>query len=67
LASRIIALGRRGNGVLAVVGPIFRPEKYGIAVPDGSLLRKSINETLLAMYQDGTYEQIYGKGFSSSR
>ncbi|SDR33559.1 amino acid ABC transporter substrate-binding protein, PAAT family [Paraburkholderia fungorum] len=58
---------RRGNGALAIVGPIFRPEKYGIAVANGSPLRKSINETLLAMYEDGTYEQIYGKWFSSSK
>jgi ABC-type amino acid transport substrate-binding protein len=58
---------RIGKGVLAVVGPIFRPEKYGIAVPNGSPLRKSINETLLTMYEDGTYEQIYRKWFSSSQ
>jgi ABC-type amino acid transport substrate-binding protein len=58
---------RRGNGVLAVVGPIFRPEKYGIAVANGSPLRKPINEALLAMYEDGTYEQIYGKWFSPAR
>ncbi|WP_233837276.1 transporter substrate-binding domain-containing protein [Paraburkholderia sp. ZP32-5] len=55
---------RRGNGALAVVGPIFRPEKYGIAVANGSALRKPINEALLSMYEDGTYEQIYGKWFS---
>lgn len=59
--------GRRGNGVLAVVGPVFRPEKYGIAVANGSALRKRINEALLAMYEDGTYEQIYGKWFSSGK
>ncbi|PQV49168.1 transporter substrate-binding domain-containing protein [Paraburkholderia sp. BL21I4N1] len=58
---------RRGNGELIVVGPLFRPEKYGIAVANGSALRKSINETLLAMYEDGTYEQIYGKWFSSQK
>jgi ABC-type amino acid transport substrate-binding protein len=58
---------RRGNGSLVVVGPIFRPEKYGIAMANGSLLRKSVNETLLAMYEDGTYEQIYGKWFSANK
>ncbi|WP_181969920.1 transporter substrate-binding domain-containing protein [Paraburkholderia sp. DHOC27] len=58
---------KRGNGVLAVVGPIFRPEKYGIAVANGSALRKSINETLLAMYEDGTYEQIYSKWFAANK
>jgi polar amino acid transport system substrate-binding protein len=56
-----------GNGVLAVVGPIFRPEKYGIAVANGSGLRKPINEALLAMYEDGTYEQIYGKWFGAKK
>jgi ABC-type amino acid transport substrate-binding protein len=58
---------KRGNGVLVVVGPIFRPEKYGIAVANGSPLRKPINEALLAMYVDGTYEQIYGKWFSPGK
>lgn len=60
-------VAKRGNGALAVVGPIFRPEKYGIAVANGSALRKAINETLLAMYGDGTYEQIYGKWFSPGK
>ncbi|QGZ59447.1 transporter substrate-binding domain-containing protein [Paraburkholderia acidiphila] len=59
--------GRLGNGSLAVVGPIFLPAKYGIAVANGSPLRKTINETLLGMYQDGTYEQIYQKWFSASK
>jgi ABC-type amino acid transport substrate-binding protein len=58
---------KRGNGVLTVVGPIFRPEKYGIAVRNGSPLRKPVNEALLAIYEDGTYEQIYGKWFSSAK
>ncbi|MBP0593977.1 transporter substrate-binding domain-containing protein [Paraburkholderia sp. LEh10] len=58
---------KRGNGVLAVVGPIFRLEKYGIALANGSPLRKSINEALLAMYEDGTYEQIYGKWFAPGK
>jgi polar amino acid transport system substrate-binding protein len=59
--------GRLGNGTLAIVGPVFRPEKYGIAVANGSALRKSINEALLAMYEDGSYERIYGKWFAQSK
>ncbi|GGP24888.1 transporter substrate-binding domain-containing protein [Silvimonas amylolytica] len=58
---------QQGNDMFTVVGPIFRPEKYGIAIANGNAIRKSINETLLAMYVDGTYEQIYGKWFSSSK
>jgi polar amino acid transport system substrate-binding protein len=55
---------KRGKGVLQVVGPIFRPYKIGFVVREGSPLRKRINEALLAMYADGTYEDIYGKWFS---
>ena len=55
---------RRGNGVLQVVGPIFAAQKYGIAVPDGSPLRKQINKALLEMYEDGRYKTLYDKWFS---
>jgi polar amino acid transport system substrate-binding protein len=55
------------NRPLQVVGPIFRPYKIAIAVRNGSPLRKPINEALLAMYQDGTYEDIYAKWFAQSR
>jgi ABC-type amino acid transport substrate-binding protein len=46
---------------------VFRPEKYGIVVALGSPLRKRINEALLAVYQDGTYEQIHDKWFKQQR
>ena len=49
---------RRGNGVIQVVGPVFRPEKYGIAVASGSPLRKQINQALLTTYGDGSYEEV---------
>ncbi len=49
---------------LQIVGPVFMPEMYGIAVALGSPLRKRINEALLEVYQDGTYEKIYGDWFA---
>jgi len=55
---------KRGKGVLQVVGPIFRPYKIGFVVREGSPLRKRINEALLAMYADGTYEDIHAKWFA---
>lgn len=55
---------KRGQGVVQVVGPLFRPEKYWIAVAEGSPLRKRINEALFELYEDGTYEQIRAKWFS---
>ncbi len=56
-----------GSGELRVVGPLFRPVKYGIAIASGSPLRKRINEALLAMYADGTYEEIYRKWFAETK
>jgi ABC-type amino acid transport substrate-binding protein len=58
---------RLGSGELQVVGPLFRPLKYGIAVARGSPLRKRINEALLAMFADGSYEEIYRKWFAQTR
>jgi ABC-type amino acid transport substrate-binding protein len=58
---------KQGKGVLQVVGPIFRPEKYAIAVAVGSTLRKPINEALLELFDDGTYERIRARWFSQSR
>lgn len=55
---------KRGNGVLQVVGPIFAAQKYGIAVADGSSLRKRIDKALLEMYEDGRYRALYNKWFS---
>ena len=54
---------RRGDGRLRVVGPLFAPDKYGIAVADGSPLRKQINRALLQMYEDGSYDEIHNKWF----
>ena len=53
-----------GAGVAALVGPLFKPEKYGIALPHGSELREPINEVLLEMYQDGTLQEIEEAWFS---
>jgi polar amino acid transport system substrate-binding protein len=57
----------RGGDVLQVVGPIFQPQKYAIAMAIGSPHRKQINETLLTMFQDGTYEDIHAKYFSTGK
>ena len=55
------------NRMLQVVGPIFRPYKIAVAVRNGSPLRKRINEALLAIYQDGTYDDIYARWFAQSK
>gem|GEM_PF-2585280 len=42
---------------LVVLGAVFNPEDYGIALPNDSPLRESINRALLALKEDGTYDR----------
>lgn len=55
---------REGNGQVQVVGPLFMPERYAIAVGEGSALRKPINQALLQMAADGTYERLRANWFA---
>ncbi len=57
-------VAKRGQGVLQVVGPVFEPERIGIAVPEGSPLRKRINTAMDELYEDGSYEEIYSRWFT---
>ena len=52
-----------GKGKVQTVGAIFRKENYGIAFPDKSPLRKRVNEVLLKLKENGTYDQLYSKWF----
>ena len=60
-------IATRGPSMASLVGPVFRPEKYAIALPLGSPLRKRINAVLLAMQADGTLEDIQRKWFGTGR
>jgi len=55
-----------GKGKVQVVGPIFRKENYGIVFPDKSPLRKRVNEALLKLRENGTYDQLYKKWFGGN-
>lgn len=61
-----------GQGKVRVVGPVFKKENYGIAFPQGTelkrktSLRKKINEALLKMREDGTYDKLYDTWFRVS-
>ena len=54
----------KGRGKVRVVGRIFRKENYGILFPRGSELRKRINESLLKMREDGSYDDLFDRWFS---
>ena len=57
---------RDGAGRVQVVGAPFRKEDYGIVFPPSSKLRKPVNEALLKLREDGTYQAIYDKWFFAS-
>jgi len=52
-----------GKGKVQVIGSIFRKESYGILFPSDSTKRKPVNETLLTLKENGTYDRLYVKWF----
>ncbi len=43
---------------IKTVGPIIRPENYGILMAQGSALTEQINIALLRLRENGTYERL---------
>lgn len=54
-----------GKGKVLMVGSPFRKENYGILFPLNSPYRKRVNNALLSLEEDGTYQELYDKWFSS--
>jgi len=52
-----------GEGKVRTTGPVFEPEYYGIALPEGSPLLEPVNAAILAMIEDGTYEDLQRRWF----
>ncbi|PTQ74956.1 transporter substrate-binding domain-containing protein [Celeribacter persicus] len=58
-------VAHEGKGKARLVGPIFLPENYGIALPTNSPYADQINHSLLKLREDGTYDTIYRKWFGA--
>ena len=56
----------RGRNTAQLAGPPFLRENYGIALPTGSPLAEPINQSLLRLRENGTYERIYRKWFGKN-
>ncbi len=52
-----------GKGDLEAVGSIFKSEKYGIAFPQGSQLRETVDQILLQLQEQGVYQELNQKYF----
>jgi polar amino acid transport system substrate-binding protein len=59
------AANRYGKDKLAVVGQIFSPDKYGIALATNSPLREKINGTLLELQKSGKVAELTTKWFGA--
>lgn len=53
----------QGRAQASMAGPIFLRENYGIAFPTGSPLVEEVNQALLALRENGSYDQIYRRWF----
>ncbi len=55
----------KGKGKVQLAGAVFRPDKFGIALPSGSNLLERINTSILEIKEDGTYEKLQKKWFGN--
>ncbi|MCX7314063.1 MAG: transporter substrate-binding domain-containing protein [Hyphomicrobiales bacterium] len=53
-----------GKGQVHLIGTPFRKEDYGIVFQPNNPLRKRVNNALLALREDGTYQKIHDKWFA---
>lgn len=58
-------VAHEGVGQARLIDRVFRPENYGIALPEGSPLREPINRALLGLTESGGYRDLVEKWFGS--
>jgi polar amino acid transport system substrate-binding protein len=52
-----------GEGRVRTTGPVFEPEYYGVALPEGSPLVEPVNAAILSIIDDGTSEDLERRWF----
>lgn len=57
----------QGAGRVSVVGSIFQKQSYGIALQSNSSYREPINQALLKLKENGTYDRLYEKWFGETQ
>ena len=56
----------RGAGKAQLLDRIYRPENYGMAFPSGSETQEVVDQAILSLREDGTYDQLLTKWFGSA-
>lgn len=59
-------VANNGRGRARLMDKVFKPENYGIALPTGSPLREEINQSLLRLRENGTYDDLVVKWFGNA-
>ncbi|MFC1463892.1 MAG: transporter substrate-binding domain-containing protein [Candidatus Brachytrichaceae bacterium NZ_4S206] len=54
-----------GKGKVRMVGEVFQPEPYGIALAPNSPYREVISQAVLEIYTDGTHQQLTQRWFGA--
>jgi len=54
-----------GSGKVEVVGKLFAPQDYAMALPQGSQLREKMNRAVLALLESGDFSRIRAKWFGN--
>ena len=54
-----------GRGKVSVAGSVFRKESYGIVFPQNSAYRRPVDNALLTLKENGTYQRLYDKWFGN--
>ena len=57
----------QGRHRATMIGSVFLRENYGIVFPTGSPLVEDVNQALLALREDGTYDRVYTRWFGARR
>ncbi len=56
----------RGKRRARLIDRVYRPENYGIALTTGSAIREEINQSLLRLREDGTYDDLVDRWFGAT-
>lgn len=56
----------RGKGKAQLLERVYRPENYGMVFPTGSVLREDVDQAMLRLRENGTYNELLIKWFGAA-
>ena len=54
------------DGKAELLDRVYRPENYGMVFPTGSTLREDVDQVMLRLREDGTYDELLVKWFGAA-